>query len=236
MIKDKDFYNRESSHYSSKRYPRSASTYVQYFFKKRLESVLNLLENILEGKNNLDLLEIGCADGIVVREISNRMGGAFSSFVGIDTAEDMIKTAESLNTSTDARFFVRGSEPSNKMYDVIIEIGVANYTDFEAEMRYASEHMKENGTYILSIAGSDSSNKIFGRGIGYQNFLLYSEYELIIGKLFKIDSVIPVGLYFPLIWTVPVLGRAIQTVMETFVRPMAPDLFHEKVYVLYSKS
>lgn len=233
-MKDAEFYNKESLKYSSKRYPRKASTYIQYFFKRRLQILLIELGEICEEKTGLNLLEVGCADGVVLRAIVEAFPQSFSSMTGIDTAKDMVSAAKSLTNDSRIAFYERGAEPKEKR-DVIIEIGVANYADFDEELRYAKENLIEGGTFILSIAAKGSINAFFGKGDGYNNFLSYREYESRISHSFRIVRYIPVGFYIPIIWRVPAIARYIQAVKERVMAPIAPNVFHEKVYVLKAK-
>jgi SAM-dependent methyltransferase len=231
--KDRDFYNKESAGYSSKRYPERASDYIQFFFKKRLSLTLKVLSRAFNDKTSLSLLEIGCADGVVMREISKKVPRVFSEMTGIDTAEEMIKKAKAMDSQfLKTRYFVRGQEPAGARFDAIIEIGVANYTDFDAELRYAADHLKSGGKYILSIAGNGSLNARLGGGVGYANFLSYGEYEDKIRGLFSLEMSLPVGLRVPLIWRTPALARFVQPILENTFLHIAPGLFHEKVYLL----
>lgn len=232
MIKDRNFYNTESTQYSSKRYPERALTYVQHFFKKRLQVLLAQLQKATEGKNEASLLEVGCADGIVIRKISENIPGKFTEIVGVDTAEGMISVAKDLNQDSKTSFFVRGEESLGKAFDIVIEVGVANYTDFDAELAYARDHLNENGVYMLSIAGKSSTNALFGRGTGYQNFLSYEEYEEKIKNYFAIKKITPVGIYMPALWRVPFFGRFLQPIIESLFR-FFPNLYHEKLYTLF---
>jgi 2-polyprenyl-3-methyl-5-hydroxy-6-metoxy-1,4-benzoquinol methylase len=234
MIKDRDFYNKESRAYSSKRYPEAASTYVQFFFKERLRILMALLEDIFRGGSSLSLLEIGCADGVVLREIAGKMPGRFADMTGIDTAEDMIAAAKSMTPDPKIAFFVRGNEQAEKRSDVILEIGVANYADFDAELAHARSRINAGGIYLLSIAGKNSLNSMFGRGTGYANFLSYGEYESRISKIFEIKRASAVGIFAPFVWAAPSIGRIIQPALEFLFRPF-PNLFHEKIYVLAAK-
>lgn len=237
MIKDSDFYNKESGIYSSKRYPAIASTYIQFFFKKRLDITVSLLKNIYRAQTlktpvSNKLLEVGCADGVVVREIQAKLPNMFSGIVGVDIAPDMIRVATALDQSGKAQFYVRGQEPHNDLFDVVIEIGVANYTDFDTELVYAHEHLISGGTYILSIAGNNSLSDYMGGDVGYENFLPYTEYEKKISEKFIIEKIVPVGLRLPLIWKIPACARIIQPILEVISRGFLGHLFHEKVYML----
>ena len=241
MIKDQDFYNKESAIYSAKRYPERATDYTHFFFKKRLSMAESLLRQAFQGKKGLRLLEIGCADGIVMREIGNDIPGMFSDMTGIDTAEDMIAAAISsekrshTEPGTKRSYYIRGKEPAGGSFDAIVEIGVANYTDLDEELGYISEHLKDNGICVLSIAGKWSVNGRMSREEGYRHFSSYGEYENKIVRSFIIEMVIPVGLRLPFIWRIPMLARKLQPFIESIWRPIAPDLFHEKIYLLRKK-
>jgi len=235
MIKDTEFYNKESGQYSSKRYPPVAQTYVQFFFKRRLDVLLKLLSKRYAGRSGMNLLDVGCADGIVVRGIEADLGGVFSQMIGIDIAPDMIAAAQKFNSSPNISYFIRGQEPSTMTYDAIVETGVANYTDFDAELKYADKALKPGGYYFLSIAGKGSLNDRFGRGVGYDNFLSYKEYESRISSKFVIEDAAAVGLFLPIVWMIPPLARLIQPALEA-IFSIASGLFHEKIYVLKKKA
>jgi 2-polyprenyl-3-methyl-5-hydroxy-6-metoxy-1,4-benzoquinol methylase len=232
MLKDKNFYNKESKKYSSKRYPEESSNYIHFFFKKRLKKVLDFLNFFSSDKFDLDILEIGCADGIVLRNILKKNGNSFSEIVGIDNAEEMIKEAKKISNSK-INFFVRGQEVFKK-FDVILEVGVINYTDVDNEIKYVKERLKNKGIYILSIAGKGSINGFFGKGVGYKNFLTYYDYEEKIKKYFKIKKIIPVGIFMPLIWKNKKFGNFIQNILEK-IFCLFPNFYHEKIYILELK-
>lgn len=231
MIKDSDFYNKESDKYSARRYPAIASNYIQFFFKKRLDITIRQLKGIGNTQKDLSLLEVGCADGVVLRDIQEKMHNSFRKMVGIDTAEEMVKIATMLDVSGEMRFFVRGQEPATQ-FDVIIEIGVANYTDFDAELLYATNHLKDRGVYVLSIAGRNPLSGYAGGDTGYENFLPYPEYEVKIRNNFIVEKIIPVGFRVPVLWKIPPIARVIQPILEICFRGLWSGLFHEKIYVL----
>jgi SAM-dependent methyltransferase len=235
MIKDNAFYDAESAKYSSKRYPERPSDFIQYFFTERLKVALRELRAASRGNKGLRLLEVGCADGVVLRSIAKGLPGTFASMVGIDTSEGMVASATKLTPGTVATFFVRGTEPRAE-YDALVEIGVANYADFDTELTHASSVLSRDGTYVLSMAGNSSVSAKLGKSGGYRNFLSYGEYEKKIRTSFDLIRTIPVGLHIPLIWRIPILARAIQPVFETCCRPLFPNLYHEKVYVLKRKT
>jgi len=56
-----EFYDKESSIYSLKRYDSEMIDFTQFYFRKRLSYVLKFLEKTIENKKDLTLLEVGCA-------------------------------------------------------------------------------------------------------------------------------------------------------------------------------
>lgn len=232
MIKDTTFYDRESSVYSEKRYPEKAKTYTQFFFKKRLEIAIGEIARSVGSRSNLSLLEIGCADGVVIFEVKKKLGRSFSRLLGIDIAPKMIEEARNKNRDASTRFEVRGKEIAT-VHDVVIEIGVINYASLDEEIRYVERSMGNDAIAIISLAGTgsllDKTRKV---EMGFRNFLSYGEYEERLDASFVRLKTIPVGLALPIIWRVPALARPFQALMEVLLRPIVPNAFHEKVYVL----
>jgi glycosyltransferase involved in cell wall biosynthesis/SAM-dependent methyltransferase len=246
--KDRDFYDKESSKYSDKRYPKTDTDYTHFFFKRRLSIALSILEKVISSRPKIhssgrpalpSLLEVGCADGVVLRAAYDRFGHAVSSYEGIDISPGMIEVARKKQAGTPLNFSVREPrgpfvvESKDVKKDIIIEIGVLNYADFDGDIKLARETISDDGYYICSVAGRGSLDDRFRKSDhGFDNFMAYGEYESRLRQSFDIVSVYPVGLRIPVIWRSPMMARAIQPVVETVMAPIARGLFHEKVYVL----
>ncbi len=234
-MKDVNFYDKESGTYSDKRYPKIVSSYNQFFFTERLRLVLKMLDKNISEKKNLSLLEIGCADGIVIEKIYENFRNVFSSIAGIDISPEMIRVALEKYSGKPFTFKIRSDFSDALPKDVVVEIGVINYADISSEFRFAYDYMKTDSIYIISLAGTNSLwNRIKKGDKGFNNFLSYQEYEKEIRKNFDILSTSSVGLFIPLIWKLPALARIIQPI-ETVFRPILPNCFHEKIYLLKKK-
>ncbi|MBX4197916.1 class I SAM-dependent methyltransferase [Candidatus Parcubacteria bacterium] len=232
-IKDTNFFNKESLIYSEKRYPAIAKSYTQFFFKERLRLTLSILKRITIEKKDLSLLEIGCADGVVLKEIQATLPGTFSSSIGIDISPEMIRTAEEKYGSTGIVFKDRAIYSDTTRKDCIIEIGVINYASLNEELDYIFSHLDNNGIAIISLAGTGSLwDRRRKTAAGFKTFLSYQEYEKAITQKFTIVQSLPVGLPIPLIWKAPFVGRIIESSVEKIARPLVPSLFHEKIYIL----
>ncbi|MFZ2167379.1 MAG: class I SAM-dependent methyltransferase [Minisyncoccia bacterium] len=232
--RDTAFYNEASTTYSSERYPAAPRSYRQFFFTRRLAVLVREMKPLLTRTNApLSLLEVGCADGIVLRTLYDTFGPHFRELHGNDVSPGMIASAKHLHADTPLTFSVRTEEPEGSAYDMIIETGVINYTDPATEIGYAASALKDAGSYILSYAGKGSLWDFFKPGRkGYQNLLPYPEFEALIQNKFEIEKTISIGFFVPLLWRLPFLAAPVQAVVELLGSHIMPNLAHEKMYLL----
>jgi SAM-dependent methyltransferase len=195
-----------------------------------------LLQKYIVGKNNPSLLEIGCADGVIIRAIEEKCGNTFKGILGIDISSEMVKAAVEKNVKENVSFRER-KDYINTPQDVIIEIGVINYASLDDELIFISSQLKKDGIAIISLAGIGSLwDKQRKKDTGFNNFFSYKEYEEAIQSQFTIIDIVPVGLQIPLIWRIPSIALPLQSLKEKILRHLAPNLFHEKIYVLKALS
>ncbi len=233
MIKDSSFYNKESTVYSSKRYPQKVTNYTQYFFTQRLELLVKSIKKLSDISGSV--CEVGCADGVVIRRIYDEFKDRFSVYNAYDTASQMVKEGKAHNGGRLINFFERNTDvyaPSHSL-NLIIEVGVINYTDSSKELALASSALMPSGYFIISLAGKKSLWDLFRKGeTGFTDFKTYPEYRSLIGKDFVVVEEIPVGLFIPVIWRFPRIAFFVQQTAEKFVKTFAPELFHEIIFVL----
>lgn len=230
-----DYYNQENKRYSQKRYPGEMIDYLHFFFRKRLELAKKFLKQI--AKNNDNLLEIGCADGIVAFEINSEFKNVFHSIVGIDNAPKMIEVALSNKAiSPNVKFFLRDDWKTDMSYDIILEIGVFNFTDMVKEIDFVRDTLKREGYYICSVASKKSlKNYLRREDKDFKNFLTFKQYEKEFLKYFSIIDMHPYGLFVPYLWKFPEVGRKLQPILERLFAIILPDIFHEKIFLLRLK-
>jgi len=233
MQKNTAFYDAESDRYSSKRYPPVVRSHIQAFYRTRLQALLVYLER--NASPGASLLEIGCADGVVVRAIDDAFPHRFSNIKAVDISEKMIAQARRLSAGRNIKFSLRAQE--ERTYDFVIEIGVVNYTDASQEFSEARRTLAPGGRYVVSVAGTESLwHRLKPREeTGFRDFRSYREYEALLREHFTPEAVVPVGLFIPHLWKVPVLARPLQRAAEAIMRPIAPDWFQEKIYYLRAK-
>jgi SAM-dependent methyltransferase len=231
MQKDTAFYDAESRQYSRKRYPEQAATYVQSFYLRRLAIVTGFTRALAKRKA-LSLLEIGCADGIVLRRLLEALPGGFSSLMGVDASPQMVEAARELSTGLPIEYAVRGEALAPR--DLVLEVGVLNYVpNLEQELDALRAAIAPRGHAIISIAGMGSLwQRLKREGGGFAHFRSYAEYEAAIRARFSIVARRPAGLFIPHIWKAPALARVIQPAVEALVAPVPPGLFHEQLYLL----
>ena len=235
-MKDTDFYNKESECYSQKRYAAVPVSYTQFFFNRRLAITKKYISRIIaKTGGKLSLLELGCADGIVVRELARAFPDAFSGLIGIDISPGMIGEAQKQNTTPYARFMLRDAYMGMPPVDVITETGVINYAGFDNDIKFVLSNLKEHGWYVLSVAGTGSLRNILKPEKDFKDFRTYREYERLLKETFEIREVTGCGMFIPLIWRFPALARTTTAVLETMCGNMFPGLCHEKVYLLQKR-
>lgn len=231
------YYNRESELYSKKRYEGKPETYVKYFFKKRLSFLLKDIERCLAGKEQVCLLDVGCADGYVVQEIDTLFPKKFKEIIGVDIAPQMINEAIRANNKSYISFFSRDDERQNQRFDIILEVGFLSPSLFEHEFEYVMKRLDRGGYYICSLTSKNSLHawlKLRGKkGNEYiDGYLTYAQYEHILSKDFEILSKDPCGLFIPKLWAFPTIARVLQPFLDGVFRYVIPNAFHEKLYLL----
>ena len=238
MTDNFEYYDVESGQYSKKRYEGVTETYVQYFFKKRREIVLEMLHKILNGKKNLLLLDIACADGVMLPAVDTAFPGVFSKFVGTDISPGMVEVARKV-FSHDKRFsfFVKKECPKESS-DIAFGLGYLTALIFKEEMKFLFERLKPGGYYLCTFATPRSvyarlklSDKPY-----LKDYRTYSEYRIMLDKYFEIIEEVPYGLFIPKLWSVPIIARILQPFFDRVFRCILPNLYHEKVYLLKRKS
>lgn len=236
--KDVVFYDRESENYSKKRYPEFPSSYTQFFFKRRMDFVVRILGEFLAASDRrTSVLEVGCADGIVLRNLYDKYEQKLEKVAGIDTSEGMIRQAVCLNGKRRISYQVRNEEYTGEIFGAIFEVGVLNYTDWRRDLLAADRRLVPDGIFICSLAGARS---LFVRMQGEPGYFgplcVYQDYERELRKRFTVISEYSCGYYIPLIWKWPRVAIYIQLLAEAAFSTVFPGLAHEKVYVLKKKS
>lgn len=228
------FYDEESKNYSRRRYPKVATDYIQFFFTRRRKLVLELLSEMVQRTEApRSLVEIGCADGILLRSIQERMPKAFDKLVGIDIAEEMIAVAKDTTDDPAISYEVRKEFMPNRKFTVAMEVGVGELTlKTEAEAEWAAAQLVSGGYFLCGFGGRDSIVARLDKAAARRVHLnTYATYEATLSKYFSIVGVRAHGLYVPFIWRIPFLARIVQPMAE-IVGTAFPDLCHEQLYLL----
>lgn len=237
MKKNVDFYNKESRLYSEKRYLGPTDNFIKYFFRRRLSILLEFVKREASGhQRGLSLLDIGCADGFVMREICDKNFRWAEKFTGIDTSPQMVERAVA-KYGADKRFsfFVRGEEPREK-YDIVVEIGVP-LSDWREEFRYVLSKLKDDGVYIFSTPGS--KNSLYSRikkDFHVENPMSFKEFDSLVSEFFEVKRVKNYAFFVPFLWRFPRIARIKQPFFEAILGFVFPKISHEKIFLLKKKA
>ncbi|MFZ2072727.1 MAG: class I SAM-dependent methyltransferase [Minisyncoccia bacterium] len=234
MLKDTSFYDKESEYYSIKRYPKIPITYTHFFFKRRLCLAFNFIKSVYP--QNKKIVEIGCADGYVLRELYKKHL-IKEKMIGIDLSKEMIEVAKKNSNGLPTDYYIRGEEPQGLLADILLEIGVINFTNLRDELDYAATHLPKDAYFVVSFASNTSlihtlDQSEEGEYVHFENQSFYREQ---LKKEFKIIKSVPYGLFVPYLWRIPKLAIIIQPVLEKIFRYILPNLFHEEIYLAQKK-
>lgn len=229
-----NFYNKESVSYSDKRYESKMVDFTQFYFRKRLSIALNFLKEGINGRSGLNLLEIGCADGIVIKKIEKNFPAIFKDMVGVDISPDMIKVAKNKNENPDASFYLREEYDKKNKYDFVLELGYLTEPILNNEFLFAKNNLKDDGYLIcsLSLKNSFRMKLKYRNNTYFQTHLTIKQYEKILSEHFMIIRNETYGLFIPKLWKFPLLAQILQPAFETIFKPIIPEFFHEKIYLL----
>ena len=207
------YYDEEASVYSQKRYPARAQNYVHFLFTRRRALLLGMLAKAIAGtKEPRTLLEVGCADGVLLRSIAAAYPNAFAHMLGIDVAEPMIAMARKMTTEPGIEYKMRDELPHTGAFSVVLEIGVAALVhDTAGELGILGNQLESGGYLLCSFGAKSSIAARMEKGAGRRSELkTYAEYEAAMHKHFTVVKKIPYGIYVPLLWKVPALARVLQ--------------------------
>ncbi len=241
-----DYYNKESTEYTAKRYPSITKSFIQYMFKQRLALLLSSIKRI-EKKLSPDatILDIGCADGVIFKAIENVFPEKFIELIGMDISPEMIEIAKKQSNNRRTQFYLKSELPDLK-FDVVVELGVHPY-DLEKELIYASNHLKKGGYFFYSVAGKNSlylrrnmREKTFveeynKREPYIDDYKTYKTYQFLFNKYFSIVSSSGYGLFVPKLWKFPKIARLLQPFFDNISNLFFPEFSHEKIYFLKKK-
>lgn len=230
-----DYYDEEARVYSAKRYPKRIQNYTHFLFTRRRTLALKLLARAIAGtKEPRTLLEVGCADGILLRSIAAVYPNAFVHMLGVDVAEPMIEVARKITKESGIEYKMRDELSHTGANSLVLEIGVAALVfDTQGELQIIANQLAPGGYLLCSFSGSTSLAQKFARGSAGDSSVLrpYSFYEKVMCEHFTQIASASYGFYVPLLWKLPVLARLLQPVAEVFSR-VFPSLAHERLYLL----
>ena len=229
----REFYDIISPHYSRDRYLSGVTNAVQYSYAKRLNIVRAFVGRALDGVRDAHILDIGTADGYVLRHVYDDNSSAIEVMVGNDIAPKMLVEARNQSEGYPVVFVLRGQEPSGQ-YDLVLEIGVHTH-DLDAELEWIVSHLKPGGCVVLTVANRDSlftRMKLTSKPyIG--DYHSFNQYEHILMGRFDLVCQRTFGIFIPKLWVLPLFfARPIQNAAEWISERLIPNAMHERVYLL----
>ena len=129
------------------------SQHISWSWGYRYMGALKLVLDLLAETSFESLLDIGCGDGRLIKEINNRFAG--KRLRGTDISDQAIALARALNPGLDySREEISGGNESNELYDIITMIDVIEHITKEqlpAFMENASRFSRSGGVVIVTV-------------------------------------------------------------------------------------
>ena len=227
------YYDEASLDYAARRYETAPISYIQYFFQRRL-ALLFLAGEFLQ-KNTpggFKVLDIGCADGYVLRRFYEQFPALLSQGCGMDVSAAMIENAREKSSNTPLTYCLRGEEGSGP-FDLVTRLGV-HVVDLAKEVDYIKERLSHDGYFVFTISTRRSVHAFLKvrHQPYFADFKTFPEYEKILAESFDILKIYPYGFFIPKLWAFPKIARIVQPWLEKILVLFLPNYFHEKMYLL----
>ena len=235
---DTSFYDKESAVYSEKRYVTSPSTYNQFFFSRRLKLLKRWFGDTIaySQSESIEILEIGCADGVILRKLIESYDRTIKYAVGVDISPQMVQQARAINHNPKLRFFVK-SDILEETFGLVLAVGFLSPPIFVSEFEFIKRYLQPGGIIVCSIAGKYSLFAKFklrnvSSAADYQSYDLCEKYFL---QDFDIVNTFSYGIFIPKLWALPKsIAYPIQVACE-YLFQIFPSLYHERLYILKKK-
>jgi len=237
MSRTETYYDEESAVYSKKRYPVVVGNYIQFLFTRRKDIVLSLVGKVIEKTTApRAIVEIGCADGVLLRAIEEKYPSAFSHMLGVDISHAMIDTAKQIETHPTIEYAYRENAPIENSATCVLEIGVgALVLELEDELDRAAAQLAPGGYFICTFGGRHSLAALLGNTAAQRSVLHpYRVSERAARKRFRLLESNSCGFFVPVLWRFPRMARVVQPILE-YVGMVIPVLAHERVYLFQKR-
>ncbi len=142
-------------------YGKKESNYSNYDELNPQKEFKNVISFIRDNKLNGRFLDVGCAFGFLLKEVSP----FFDEVYGCDISEFAISKARQKTPSTDLRIVnIEESLPyPDGMFDCITALGVLEHTrSFEKSFTNLIRKLRGGGYLIISVPVSNRMRKLFG--------------------------------------------------------------------------
>ena len=133
-----------------KSYDKVAQKYAEVFSDIRVrKDEYKWIEKHLPQKEGLQVLDIGCGNGALLRQLSPRIGGG----IGVDVSKSLLELAETTNSSHQNLNFKLIEGPDlpfkDNQFDVVISMLSFRYLDWDPIMSEISRVLKEEGKLLI---------------------------------------------------------------------------------------
>lgn len=117
--------------------------------------VLKIVLPLLKKNNKLNILDIGCGTGQLIKDINNEI--EVVNYLGIDVSENMIKEAKKLNKKLNFKAIaIEKFNPKEKFDIVICTHAFPYFPDKESVIQKIHDITNKNATIIIANSSTNS--------------------------------------------------------------------------------
>lgn len=131
--------------------PFKFNAFVKARYLKHIKILENLLKkNVFNPKKTLNILDVGCGDGVLLFLLKKHLKNYHFNLYGIDLSEEAILTAKI--KLHDARFFVSGvyeTKFENDFFDILISSDVIEHVNHPEKMLSEINRITKNNAPIV---------------------------------------------------------------------------------------
>lgn len=229
----REFYDLISDHYARDRYLSGVTTFVQFSYVRRLKFVMVFVRAALSQAMKARVLDVGTADGYVLRRIYDNNKDSIALMVGNDISSKMLEEARRQSVGYPVTYILRDEGLVGK-FDLLMEIGV-HIPNLTCEVAWISEQLQPSGYAVITVVNKSSwYSRLKLRNKSYlRDYQTFKTYERILSGTFDILQSRSIGIFIPKLWLLPVsVARPIQTVLEWVSERLIPNMMHERIYLL----
>jgi len=145
--------------------------YAMYSVCKNNKSQYDFIVNELEGTNNLNVLDVGFGNGVLLNTLANKYP---NNYYGIDISKDMVKLASKINKNHKIELKLGNIKDipfDDNLFDVIYTSNTVYFwQDTKKAISEVKRVLKPNGKFINTLFSKEALDNLPHANYGYNKY------------------------------------------------------------------